>query len=225
MKQIFGLVLCVCLLFSGKCFAMQFSQPVEIGGAGYMQAGGGGVYIDGADYNSGKFYTEYRKDNTWGYEKGVARFGNGEDALYLHYSWQEYLKFGGKDINNTVSDSFISFEVFKINTNEGITIYPLYKVYGPEFDYLVIGRQADGKFVKYIDTRELTRRYFGWNGKGASPATYFDLSAQGDILVMKYNYHNRSSRTITEGKFYFKWDDNAQWFGVDKTIDNVRSGY
>lgn len=225
MRRFLGLMMFICLLFSGNCFAMQFSQPIEIGEAGIMQAGGGGVYIDGADYNSGKFYTKYRKDNTRGYEKGMARFGNEQDALYIHYSYGKYLKFGGQDINNTIEDNFPSHDIYKINTNENIVIYPLVKIYGPEFDYLIIGRRADGRFIKYIDTREITKRYFGWNKYGASPATYMDLTVQGDTLIMKYHYRNRANRTITEGRFIFKWDDNAQWFGIDKTVDNVRSGY
>ena len=225
MQRFLGLMMFICLLFSGNCFAMQFSQPIEIGEAGIMQAGGGGVYIDGADYNSGKFYTKYRKDNTRGYEKGIARFGNEQDALYIHYSYGKYLKFGGQDINNTIEDNFPSHDIYKINTNENIVIYPLVKIYGPEFDYLIIGRRADGRFIKYIDTREITKRYFGWNKYGASPATYMDLTVQGDTLIMKYHYRNRANRTITEGRFIFKWDDNAQWFGIDKTVDNVRSGY
>ena len=225
MRKLLGLIMFVCLLFSGNCFAMQFSQPIEIGEAGIMQAGGGGVYIDGADYNSGKFYTKYRKDNTRGYEKGIARFGDGEDALYLHYSYRGYLKFGGQDINNTIEDNILISTIYKIKSNEGITLYPIYKTYGPEFDYLIIGRRADGRFVKYIDTREITKRYFGWDVYGASPATYKDLTAQGDTLIMKYHYRNRANRTITEGRFIFKWDDNAQWFGIDRTVDNVRSGY
>ena len=225
MRRFLGLVICIYLLFSGNCFAMQFFQPIEIGEAGIMQAGGGGVYIDGADYNSGKFYTKYRKDNTRGYEKGIARFGNEQDALYIHYSYGKYLKFGGQDINNTIEDNFPSHDIYKINTNENIVIYPLVKIYGPEFDYLIIGRRADGRFIKYIDTREITKRYFGWDKHGASPATYMDLTVQGDTLIMKYHYRNRANRTITEGRFIFKWDDNAQWFGIDRTVDNVRSGY
>ena len=102
-----------------------------------------------------------------------------------------------------------------------VTIYILSKIYGPEFDYLIIGKRADGKFVKYIDTREITKRYFGWNMQGASTAMYKDLNVQGDTLVMKYH----DWKTATEGRFIFKWDDNAQWFSVDRTVDNVRSGY
>ena len=223
MRNFFGLILCVCLLFSGNCFAMQFSQPVEIGGISVMQAGGGGVCVDEADYNDGKFYTKYKKDNTRGYGEGIAGFGKGKDIIYVHYDYNVYegFYFGGKDKNNTIKDDFPCYDIYKINTNEGITIYPLYKSYGPEFDYLIIGKRADGKFVKYIDTREITKRYFGWNMHGASPTMYKDLSVQGDTLVMKYH----DWKTATEGRFIFKWDDNAQWFSVDRTVDNVRSGY
>ena len=31
MRKFWGLIMFVCLLFSGNCFAMQFSQPEEIG--------------------------------------------------------------------------------------------------------------------------------------------------------------------------------------------------
>ena len=54
---------------------------------------------------------------------------------------------------------FPCYDIYKMNTNENITIYILSKIYGPEFDYLIIGKRADGKFVKYIDTREITKRY------------------------------------------------------------------
>ena len=226
MQKVFGLILCVCLLFSGNCFAMQFSQPIEIGGIGVMQAGGGGIYVDGADYNDGKFYTKYRKDNTRGYEKGIAGFGNGKDSLYVHYKYNVYegFYFGGKDKNNTIKDDFPRYDIYKMNTNENITIYILSKIYGPEFDYLIIGKRADDKFVKYIDTREITKRYFGWNGESASPVMYRNLSVQNDTLTMEYQRYGNKQRI--QGKFYFKWDDKAQWFGIAQGKEEVvRSGY
>ena len=216
MRKILGLMMFICLLFSGNCFAMQFLQPIEIGAVGIMQSGGGGVSIDGADYNSGKFYTKYRKDNTRGYEKGIARFGDGEDALYLHYSYRGYLKFGGQDINNTIEDNILISTIYKIKSNEGITLYPIYKTYGPEFDYLIIGRRADGRFVKYIDTREITKRYFGWNGNSVSPIVYLDIYTQGDTLILPY-YHLKNIKS--KGKFHFKWDNKAQWFSVEQIIN------
>lgn len=221
MQRVFGLILCVCLLFSGNCFAMQFSQPIEIGIAGYQQAGGGGVMIKGATYNNGNYYKRFTKNNKKGYEKGVARYGNGEDALYVHYNFgKNDLRFGGKDINNTIVNDYLIIQMYKINSDEQITLYPLYNTYGPELNYIIIGRRADGKFVKYIDTNEITKRYFGWNGEGVSPVVYRNISTQGDTLIVEYKKRNG-----IQGNFYFKWDDNAQWFSVDRTVDNVRSGY
>ena len=220
MRKILGLMVCIFVMFSGNCFAMQFSQPVEIGRLGLLHGGGNGVFFNNASYNDGDI--AYRKGKTIAYGKGLACFGNGADALYVHYDYYSEVGifyFGGKDIANTVSDNFIIFDVFKINTDEGITIYPLYKVHGPEFDYFIVGRRADGRFVKYIDTRELTKRYFGWDGTSASPVTYHDLSTQGNALIMKYQRYGY--KQLIEGTFYFKWDDNAQWFGVEQGTETV----
>ena len=230
MRKILGLLIFIFLLFSGNCFAMQFSQPVKIGGIFIDQTGKQGVIVKNASYNDGDYYTKARKNNRNTYGKGIARFGNDKNALYVHYNYYTdfgRFYFGGKDKQNTiVSPNIVTiYDIFKIDTNEGITIYPLYRFYGPESEYIIIGRRADGKFVKYIDTKEITKRYFGWNMQGVSPATYVDLSVQGDILVMKYCYWNRVNKTTTGGRFIFKWDDNAQWFSVDRTVDNVRSGY
>ena len=211
MKQIWGLVLCVCMLFSGSCFAMQFSQPVKVGGICVDQTGKQGILIENASYNDGDYYTKARKDNRSTYGKGVARFGNGEDALYVHYNYYtDFGKFyfGGEDKQNTIipPNVLTIYDIFRINTDEGITIYPLYKFYGPESEYIIIGRRADGKFIKYIDTEELTRRYFGTD----SYIIYRNLSTKGDTLIIEY-YQSGVS-----GTFYFKWDDKAQWFSVDK---------
>lgn len=45
MRKIWGLVLCMCFLFSGNGFAMQFSQPVEIGSVFVDQTGKQGILI------------------------------------------------------------------------------------------------------------------------------------------------------------------------------------
>lgn len=61
--------------------------------------------------------------------------------IYVHYNLYKGFLFGGKDINNTIEDDFPCYEIYKINTNENIVIYPLVKIYGPEFDYLIIGKE------------------------------------------------------------------------------------
>ncbi len=219
MRKILGLMMFVCLLFSGNCFAMQFSQPIEIGQIGTIQVGGG-ISVKNAFYNNGSQYN--RKNDPDRYGKGIAGFGEKDNALYVHYDYynaRDTFYFGDKNKNNTIKDNFLYFQLYKINTNEGITIYPLYKSYGPEFDYLIIGRRADGRFVKYIDTREITKRYFGWNGESASPVMYRNLSVQNDTLTMEYQRYGNKQRI--QGKFYFKWDDKAQWFGIKQGSEKV----
>jgi len=219
MRKILGLMMFVCLLFSGNCFAMQFSQPIEIGQIGTIQVGGG-ISVKNAFYNNGSQYN--RKNDPDRYGKGIAGFGEKDNALYVHYDYynaRDTFYFGDKNKNNTIKDNFLYFQLYKINTNEGINIYSLYKSYGPEFDYLIIGRRADGRFVKYIDTREITKRYFGWNGESASPVMYRNLSVQNDTLTMEYQRYGNKQRI--QGKFYFKWDDKAQWFGIKQGSEKV----
>ena len=219
MRKILGLMMFVCLLFSGNCFAMQFSQPIEIGQIGTIQVGGG-ISVKNAFYNNGSQYN--RKNDPDRYGKGIAGFGEKDNALYVHYDYynaRDTFYFGDKNKNNTIKDNFLYFQLYKINTNEGMNIYSLYKSYGPEFDYLIIGRRADGRFVKYIDTREITKRYFGWNGESASPVMYRNLSVQNDTLTMEYQRYGNKQRI--QGKFYFKWDDKAQWFGIKQGSEKV----
>lgn len=215
MWKFLGMILCMCFLFSGNCFAMQFSQPVKIGGICVDQSSKQGVLIENASYNNGDYYTKAKKDNRSTYGKGMARFGNGEDALYVHYNYYtDFGKFyfGGKDKQNTIvpPNVLTIYDIFRINTDKKITIYPLRKFYSAESDYIIIGRRADNKFVKYIDTEELTKRYFGEKNL----VQYRDLFSQDNTLIMRYRYHNENN--IIEGNFYFKWDDKAQWFSVDK---------
>lgn len=216
MKKLFALVLGICFLLSGNCFAMQFSQPIKIGGTGYRQAGGLGVDLRNATYNDGNYYDKYHK----GYKKGLARFGNGKNALYLHYNIGSDFRFGDKDISNTIVNDYNIIEIYQINSDEQLILYPLYNTYGSELNYIIIGRRADGRFVKYIDTNEITKRYFGWNGENVSPVIYRDLSTKGDTLIIEYRRHY-SVNGIAKGNFYFKWDENAQWFSVAQGEEQI----
>ena len=86
--------------------------------------------------------------------------------------------------------------------------------YGPEKDFTIIGRQKNGKFVKYINTVDITNRYFGCGKHGASPIVYTNLQSVGNTLVVSYATGGFPKKTI--GEFRFKWDDKAQWFGVEQ---------
>ena len=70
-------------------------------------------------------------------------------------------------------------------------------------------------FVKYINTEEITKRYFSEK----SYVIYKNISTQGDSLTIEYQYYG--DKQIVEGEFYFKWDNNAQWFSVKQGSEKV----
>ena len=220
MKKKIAAALLGAMMVCGNAFAMQFEQPEEIGWFGISQAGkgGGGFVCKQASRNDGNFYTKYRPNNKKSFEKGIAQFGDGTNALYVHYNVNDKknkILVGGKNKENTISGAGITETVSKIQTDEGITLYALCSYYGSERDYLIAGYRKDAKFVKYIDTYAMTRNYFEWGKHGASPVLYTNLSCEGNTLIITYRRHgNRED----EGEFRFKWDEAAQWFGVEQVV-------
>ena len=87
--------------------------------------------------------------------------------------------------------------------------------YGPEKAYILIGCQFDGKFVKYIDTTKITKRYYIWDRSGASPIFYKRITVRGDAITISYMAHRSN---INLGEFRFKWDNKAQWFSVEQAV-------
>ena len=219
-KRVLGLIIGVCMLTGSSCFAMQFSPVEEMGEAGVSQAGrsGGGMVIINATHNTGDYYitNAYNAHNTQSYGKGVATFGDGDDALYMHYNMYDHTPtvMGGKNIHNTIQWRFLIGYISRIRTDEGITLYAIQNTYGPEFDYVIIGRRTDGVWVKYLDTREITDRYWSKRKSGAPATAYRNLRTEGDTLVMDYRHWSDQEN----GEFRFRWDENAQWFGIDKVV-------
>ena len=228
MKKFFG-ILAILMILSSNCFAMIFSQPINTGGSIMFMQAGGGMRITNATYNDGDFY----RNNRNMYGKGMARFGNGEDALYVHYnayniSNDDKVYFGGKDIRNTVPiESFVfGEEIFKITTNESITFYMIHTSYDlpDETWWTLIGRRKDGVWVKYFESAEIEKKYFSshgnvWEGQSICCDNF---RVNGDTIIIEYSrYHKNSGKhgnLIKEGEFRFKWDDATQWFGVEQVV-------
>ena len=200
---------------------MQFSQPVYIGKIEVgIQSPIGGFFIDGAKYNKGNYFTKYRKDNTHSYDKGTAIFGEGKDALYVHYDYEMYIQFGDKNISNTVAlDVGHMGNIQQIKTNSGITFY--YISFGYKWGYFyIIGKRQDGKWIKYISSRETLKSYFpellDWGHAPHYPPVIFknfkNISCQNDTIIVPYT--NLSNDL--NGEFRFKWDEKAQWFSVEQ---------
>lgn len=206
-------------------FAMSLSQPEEIGRIGIAQAGsgGGGMSFYNATANEGDFYRVTNKNNKYTFGRGTVMFDKGADALYIHYNvYQEKHRgrvyCGGKNIDNTVQLSVFNNFIYMINTDKGITLYPIRFAYGPESQWRIIGRRQDGKFVKYIDTEEITKRYFGANATkpGKDLVTYAMIECHKDTIVIGYDADR--SRQGDDGEFRFKWDEVAQWFSVEQIV-------
>ena len=76
--------------------------------------------------------------------------------------------------------------------------------------------RKDGKFVVYIDTEEIAKRYFGedTNGRCKEWVTFDRLSCSNDELILTYWIGGK--QCIGKGEFRFKWDEAAQWFSVEQ---------
>ena len=216
MKKIFGLTLML-MMIAVNCFAMIFSQPQKIGSIGHYRDSYQGMPISGESYNSGKPYPDRRdKYNTAKtYYVGIARFGDGSNALYCSYNYKDYyLKFGGKD-NHVVSIENSLTNISRIDSDEGLTVYVL--DFAGHGGFNIIGRQKNGNWFSYVDSDVLTKKYFNgrmavtWTDEGVM---YSDCKVKGDTIIFPYKYRGDRGAILSEGELRFKWDESAQWFGV-----------
>lgn len=218
MKKILGLTLML-IFIASNCLAMTFSQPEKIGGIGFpVQTPYRYYLVNGASYNSGTPYTEQYNGKIT-YKEGIAVFGNGEKALYCQYvhalNWKYAFKFGGKNNYVIAIDSQYK-KIYKIDTDEGLTLYLIERNSGSE-RINIIGRQKDGKWVSYIDSEKLSQIYF--EGKEAYKSNdgvhYYSPQVKSDSIVIPYKFQ-LNHNIINSGEFRFKWDEAAQWFGIEK---------
>lgn len=218
LKKVILSVIASLLITTNCALAMSFSQPLKIGWIGISQKDGG-FACRNASSNNGDYYTVYNKNNKFSYGKGTAKFGKDKDALYVFYDVytdNDIIRIGGADRKNTVTISILNDWIYKIESDDGITLYPIRFWYGPESDWRIIGTQKNGKYVKYVDTVEITEKYFGFDIRnGPSPVLYDIPICKGDTIIIKYKGHTSKNNI---GEFRFKWDNNAQWFSVEQVV-------
>lgn len=237
------------VMTASNCLAMTFSQPVKTGFSVWWLQGGGGISVQNATENNGNFYSrEYNnkkviydgsgKNGSVRYGNGIARYGNGIDAIYAHYnaynvSKDGYIHFGDKDIKNTIPISAFIFgeEIFKIETDEGITFYMIHTSYDlpDETWWTLIGRRKDGVWVKYFDSDSVTEKYFGKSARAGTAGVWQGLSiccdnfrVKGNTIIIEYSRYHKNvgqrGNLVKEGEFRFKWDESAQWFGIEQVV-------
>lgn len=204
-----------------NCCAMQFSQPVKVGRFYTEIDHPTGFYMEGETSNNGTRATRYAKyTRNYGWEKGVAVFGSGDDALHIHYGYDSegMLKCGGENISNTVGIAVgHTGTIKKILTNKGVTLYSVRFAYCTSH-LTIIGKRNDGKWIKYIDSKEISKTYFGGKDgyKEDNGVIYDNPTCNGDTIIIKYYRWHWKGMSEAEGEIRLKWDDKAQWFGIDK---------
>ena len=218
-------------MIAANCFAMTFSQPVKLGYIGYTsQPSYKCLPIANATYNDGITENEpvskmYFRDlnidpnsmNVKTYLKGVA----GWDELFCEYDiTKNYnkLKFGGKKNYILTTDS-TSKKILKIDNDKRMKFYVLYHNYCVSHLH-ILGKQKNGKWVVYIDSKKLSNKYFG--GKDAykedGGVIYDEPTCREDSIVVTYRRWHWKGTSKPEGEFRFKWDESAQWFGVEHIV-------
>ncbi len=221
-KKILGALLGA-LLVSGNCFAMTFSTPEKIGTvANYGRPDevrvAGAAASDGEEVSGGKGEPVYRKV--------TARFGEGDDALYYHYDAgieqgetgkrQVTSLFGGQTKKNAFFVSPYHCWVYRLLADGK---KPFYVLQDARRNYLIVGRKED-RFVKYIDTRALTKKYFP-----RRHVIYKNLRAQGDTVILEYHIERGIQGYDDKvGELRFQWDDEAERFDVKRVNSDARKG-
>lgn len=174
----------------------------------------------GVNFKTGKLiFTGATQSN-----ENSAIFGEGEDTLYAQGvlgNNNVSVNVGGKDINNTFPiDTPLSVKIYKTSTNDGTRIYILKRAYDMDCDYLIIGRKLDGTFVKYIDTKELTLKYFG-NQEKRTTIVYDDkVLIKGSTMsfnCFRYKIGENNFPGDKVCRFNFKWNDYNQSFDIEQT--------
>ena len=218
-KFLLGVVLSV-LLTANSALAMTFSQPVEIGAIIYPPTNG--ILIKNAISNSGSLIGKFQNENI--YDRGIAQFGSNADAIFVHYAPHEELYFGSKNKSSAmkIASGLYGTTIFQIKNDSETKFYILRNNEATigYINYVCLGKQKDGTFVKYFSTDELMQRYFGIISDRKKRSTIYveKMYCQGSTIVIEYKRSQEKQLPTTVGEFRFKWDDKAQWFSVDHIV-------
>ena len=135
------------------------------------------------------------------------------------------------EVNNEV-------KIFQVKNDSSIKFFILKTSEGAPSNIILIGKK-DGKWIKYFETYSLLKKYFGdryyfdsWAGinVGKKSEVRFGnkfrhgLYCSNDTIIIEYEKNNGGKGPIFGkdtnefGEFRFKWDEAAQWFGVEQVV-------
>ena len=198
--------------------AMKMSEPVYLGSienTAYVGMHGPVSYftIENAVANTGK---KRIRDGKATYEEGCATFGKGDLAIYVHYSNKQIGSIGGERKENTIEKILANgnYTITAIRTDSDIVFYCVVGGYYDGDEFNIFGKLPDGRFVQYVDSRELEEKYNWWMNIPLWP-DYLDARTENNVIIIPYSVWMENDTTL-EGELRFTWDEKAQWFGVEK---------
>lgn len=211
MKKIFCVAMLLTFLISANCFAMTFSQPVEVGSIGrYPRSPFDGVDVEGASEIQAT--PAEGKDR---YKKGWARWGEGKNSIYCHFEGYDF-SFGDRNISNTVKAGECYVYIKKINNDENKVMYLINTAFSSgsfhNVGYAVVGQMDDGKWVKYFDVSGSLNINLEDNAMEPHPSKF---TCKGDTIIIEFETNKYGTKVY---EMRYKWDDKAQWFGVEKVM-------
>ena len=222
------MIINIWIALPSNCMAMAFSQPVELGSMSALPPYGA-FKITGATSNQGTLSTE--KEQSGDYAKGVACFGEGAYALYVHYDnsyfytddfkmnvfhskeFDKSCLIGDKDTKNTLILPLgfpHNFTIYFIKTDSKINLYLLAYNTNTLPSYKLIGRREDGRFVNYFSTEAMEKYY------GMTRAFCHNYRVLDNEIIFEYGKYDKvKAKFISYAEMHFTWDDKTQWFGVN----------
>lgn len=189
--------------------AMQFSNPVKIGSYYNTRAGGPSLA-------RGEGYTKLTDTQ--------CVFGYGNTALkFTHKNMYGAIRRGRQEGSSTCTGVYIgqqkveslrylNGEIYRITGDQGEVFYFVYGGAALDRSFALIGL-CEGSYYHAIEISDLSP-YVGSDLRSVGSADDLILSTprtvDDEILADVKDY-----RKNTVGQFIFKWDESAQWFGIE----------
>ena len=191
-------------------------------GSGVMRSQLGKFFLLNDNNAINKVEQHYSKNGKlYGFCKGVAKFGSGSNAIYQHYDIDNndgnYIMVGSENIQNTIKvSSYINGSLYCVKSDSNVVFYMIQTGYDVHEDdgYIIFGKRQDGSFVKYLDTDDIKKNYFGER----SSIAWGNINFQGNTIKIVYEKHISGYNYTKIGEFRFKWDNNAQWFSIEQVV-------
>ena len=126
---------------------------------------------------------------------------------------------------NLIIQSAYGYEIYTLKRGE--RIFYVIKSYGSiasATNYIFLGQQNDGKFVKYIDCDDINERYFNRHKNeygttaGKYAPYYNEIWIDRDAIVINYQLTAPREAYKDAGKFILRWDEAAQWFSIEQVV-------